>query len=138
VSVTSIRGVVAEYSAAILLATNGYDVHWPMDPISTYDLLVGKNEKYRKIQVKRAYWNSRGSLAVSTRAGRGLPYQPGDFDMLLAMAEDGRAWLIPYPACHNRKCLYLDTKTPTTRGRKKAYDPDLWLLIKPETTSEQG
>lgn len=125
-SETSIRGAITEHQAAIILASRGYDVHWPFDPIATYDLLVGKDGVYRKIQVKGAHWQEN-SLRVGVRAGRGLPYQPGDFDLLMAVADDGRAWLIPYTACHDRQSLSLDTKLGKST-KAKPYDPSLWLL----------
>jgi hypothetical protein len=125
VSVTSIRGVVAEYRAAIILATRGYEVHWPLDPISTYDLLVGKDGVYRKVQVKKATVVS-GRMRVKVCAPRNTKYKPGDFDLLLAVADDERSWLIPYTACHDRTYLSLDPQSQ--RGIKKPYDPTLWIL----------
>lgn len=135
-SVTSIRGVAAEYQAAILLSSIGYAIHWPIDPSSPYDLLASKGHDYLKIQVKLARWRKHlkgdnSSLIVdsstpsrSTKKG----YSYGDFDLLCAI--DGqRGWLIPFEDCLGRKNLSLDRRGPSPLLRNyKTYNPDHWLV----------
>tara|TARA_R100000808_G_C2140275_1_gene148078 strand:- start:498 stop:881 length:384 start_codon:yes stop_codon:yes gene_type:complete len=100
-------GSANEYRAAAYFAEKGWEVFWPPTGKSPCDFVVVRNEETKRIQVKTASnWSQGNSDYIRVQ----LPqtYQPGDFDLLVAVAKEGRMWIIPQDKLPQTASLYLE------------------------------
>jgi hypothetical protein len=86
----------------------GYDVSWPLEPCR-YDLLVGRAERFLRVQVKTTRAKVNGSWVVSLVGGgrqRG-PYDPDDIDHFFVVDGDLAYYLIPVAVAGGRRAIHL-------------------------------
>jgi PD-(D/E)XK nuclease superfamily protein len=108
---STIKGQLCELLVRSWAMSKGYTVSVPTDPGSKYDLLVERNGKQEKWQVKLAFWqhkpserkrNASGGWVLgrcgsrSVRAGQRILYTADSFDFLAAVCTNRALYLINY------------------------------------------
>lgn len=86
-----VTGAASELLVAYKFTKAGYTVYYPMLTQSKEDLVVCKDGKFSKVQVKTATaLTVGGSTAHQVRLGGcgRASYKDGDFDLLAAVVED--------------------------------------------------
>lgn len=125
-------GHITELYAAYFLADRGYNILWPLKTQSKYDLVIEKDGKLSKIQVKKASWSKSGAFEyLQARLAKGkrttdLHYEETDVDYFL-ITDRKRVWLIPYEDINGMKSVCLGSTNPNYNPYTK-YDPYKWLL----------
>jgi hypothetical protein len=114
---SSAKGSIAELRFAIAARELGHSVLWPDDPESKFDLVIQKDGKFHRIQVKstsRFRESSNGGDYYVTCRSQSGAYQPGDFDFLAALVEPtGTFYLIPLSEIRGTTlCLYPHRDNP--------------------------
>lgn len=92
------RGAAAELKAAARLAELGYIIYYPLLTQSKADLVIERDGKFQKVQVKRATRSEAGGnpfIQIRLGGAGRLDYTDGDFDVLAMVYED-RLWLLPW------------------------------------------
>ena len=100
-------GSANEYRAAAHFAERGWEGFWPPTGKSPCDFVMVRNGDTHRVQVKTASrWEKSGSTYLRCK----LPtsYKPGAFDLLVAVAKDGRLWSIPESKLPKTQTLYLE------------------------------
>lgn len=98
------QGAIGEARCIYELTLRGYTIYKPLAELTKSDLVVETPEgELKRVQVKTSrntnkygkyevgLVTSGGNTKVNTRKRR----QPGDYDFLFVMVDDGRCWLIP-------------------------------------------
>lgn len=104
------RGSSGEYTAAAYFAVNGWDIFWSPNGSGPVDFIASKPDTTQRVQVKTAsIWKqgSRRYTRAMTKKSNGDKYSENDYDVLAAVAADGRMWVIPYKNLPDTKSLYL-------------------------------
>ena len=126
-ALTATRGATSEYLAAAYFSSNGYEVFWPNGCSSAADFVADRSGVSFRVQVKTASWvEYRGVsyLRANLRSSRSS-YKPGDYDLLAAVARDGRIWVIPFEDLPKKSTLYLER----SGGRAKDYGWGGYLVV---------
>ena len=94
--------------AAAWFTLRGCDVAWPLEPCR-YDLLVTRDGKPQRIQVKTTQSRSGASWKVSlTNSRRGLvTYDPDEIDFFFAIDGDFACYLIPVGDVGGLQAIHL-------------------------------
>ncbi len=96
--------------AAAYFAEQGWEVYWSPNNNGPADFLITRGAVTQRVQVKTASLWTKG-LKVYTRAklckSNGDLYETDDYDILAAVAADGRMWIIPHDKLPRTKALYL-------------------------------
>lgn len=115
------QGLLGELKAQLILTWLGYECSKPLDVHVSYDLLAIKDGKVYKVQVKTTSTRpnkqkpDRYEVSMATSGGnrkvntRKVP-EDGDFDLLFAMVDDGRCWLIPQQDLTSKHSAMLGTE----------------------------
>lgn len=107
---SKVIGDLAELKTAALFAEHGYFVLKPLTDNAPYDLVVDKDNKLYKVQVK-ARKIRNGIIAVELRTtmlNYVRHYQDGDFDLLAVYnIDDGSIAIVPWDDCKDLKTLTL-------------------------------
>lgn len=98
-------------------SSNGYTVSIPLNDTQDYDLIVDKNNKLSKIQVKSTgcktkYGNYQVALK-STGGTKGKTYKTvveTDVDELFIVTEDLKIYVLPISAVKNKSTLNICSK----------------------------
>lgn len=130
------RGKAAEYEAASYFLGTGYEVYWPAAEGGGVDLLVRKRGgvTYQRVQVKRAYIEpprrsgGPANLTIMPVSGDGKRYRDDEFDLLCAVAADGRTWLIPFAEVQKKTKIRLMRLGPARHGGAKPTDWSLYRV----------
>jgi hypothetical protein len=94
--------------AAAWFELTGSEVSWPLEPCR-YDLLVMRERRIERIQVKTTtYWKA-GSWQASLRctANQRGPYDPDDIDQFFIVDGDLVSYLVPIQAVAGRGAIQL-------------------------------
>ncbi len=132
------NGKVAEFLAAAFFAERGYEIWLPTMTQSRADLVVYKGGIFQTVQVKTACWQ-RSRIRVNeylccTLSKRGKRYASTDFDLLFAIDDAKRIWIVPHTAIAGLGYVCFDSRGPTTQQgyqkqqgcRNKSYNPAEW------------
>lgn len=93
---TKTVGDLAELKVAARFAEKGYFVSRPLSEHAPYDLIVDKDNRLQKVQVKARSIYKNGSVVVRKNTSNG-PYSDGDFDLLaLYCIDDERIVLLTW------------------------------------------
>ena len=92
------KGDIAELAVAKKLIENGWKVLFPYGENHRYDLVIEKNNKFVRIQVKYVT-PKNGALEINCRSSNNwsvLHYSPKDIDIIAAYnSYDGEIYFIP-------------------------------------------
>lgn len=61
---THLKGLIGEYEFTTYLLKKGYSILKPINPNSSYDLVIEKNNKFQKLQIKYLTPTNKGILRV--------------------------------------------------------------------------
>lgn len=118
---TKTLGDLAELKAALYFAEQGYVVSKPIGDNAPYDLIVDKDNKLQKVQVK-ARSERNGVISVEMRScmrNYTYFYTRDDFDILAAYnADSGKMAFLTWDDIGDKQGVALRT-TPPKNGQKK-------------------
>lgn len=110
------QGDVGTGYAITYFLTNGYTVSIPMSDSQTYDLVVEKGGKFKRVQCKTSFKkNKHGIYQVELRTvsnTRGKQFEirkpsKKNFDLLFVTDGDGKMYLIPSLEVDGSNCISL-------------------------------
>lgn len=132
------RAGAGEVLAASYFSCRGDNIYWPLPGYTKCDFIREDSQgNIKKVQVKYASWSHKKgdrnnylilSFVKNSRNKSSNPYEHKDFDELMCLSEDGRAWLIPYYLIKDKKSICLYSSNPNYNYEKKGLIPDFWLL----------
>lgn len=120
------RGASCEYMAAAVFSDLGWTVFWTPTGSSPCDFIINRGKETKRVQVKSASWMEQAGtryLRAFIRPRR--RYTRDDFDLLVAVAHDGRVWSIPFRSLPKTATLYLEREKGGTLHR---YGRGRWLI----------
>lgn len=96
-------------------SVNGYSVCIPLTDSQRYDLVVEKDKKLERVQVKTTTRKSPSGFQVELRTkggnksgtGKQVVFSEVDAELLFAVTADGEAFLIPALVVNGRKTMVL-------------------------------
>ncbi len=114
------KGDIAVGAAIKHYLSRGYEVCLPIGNKRAYDLIVEKNNKTYKVQVKFAGLYKRGRCIVALRITGGnqsynyaKEYASDDFDILFAHTQRGEDFEVPWRDIDSRNELAIETSKYT-------------------------
>jgi hypothetical protein len=113
------RGEMAEAAFLAKAVSLGFCVSKPFGESSRYDLIVDNGSRLLRIQVKSAFYRTRGnSYKIQARGNDGRPYTATEIDFLVAWVVPVDAWYV-FPVDEFQKYSQMEL-FPTSRwGRSK-------------------
>ena len=119
------KGTVAENAVALQYLKLGYDVLWPSGGGKSYDFILLKDNKYQKVQVKKAH-TKKGILTFNVRNSIGRSYV-GLADLFgVYYQELDRVFVIPVDKIHKHYgALHLYLPRRKRAGQLNACDYEL-------------
>lgn len=120
-----LTGYISEQKAALYFAELGYIIYWPNHSQSSCDFIACKDEELIRIQVKSAYWmtnpTGKNYLQATVKKGSsGLDsYTKQHCDLIVAVAKDGRIWVIPIEDIGKIQMIVLDKKVKIRKSYAK-------------------
>jgi len=100
---TKKQGGIGETRAIYEYSRLGYSVLSPITDNNPYDLVIEKDGKFQKVQVKTSsrLMGPNPIFIVDKRGGgskshQGKRVEQGEYDLLFTMYKDGRCWSIPF------------------------------------------
>lgn len=114
------QGLLGELKAQLILTWLGYEISKPLEIHVPYDLLAVKDGKVFKVQVKTSAHNpnpnnpDRFEVNLTTKGGNTKVNtlkkpENNEFDLLFAMVDNGRCWLIPYDSITSKTLVMVGT-----------------------------
>ena len=118
---THFKGMVGELEFTLSLIHKGFTVLKPINQNSGYDLVIEKDSKFSRIQIKYCTPNKNGILRVEL--GRPMrktkPYVEREVDAMgVYNSRDQKCYLIPINSTKNKREIWLRTEI-TKNGRMK-------------------
>lgn len=123
------NGVLAEITAAQHYAGQGYEIFWPLSGAGSCDFITLKDGKTDRVQVKKAYWMERKSVAkylqATTRKGCGAggyqTYTKADCDTVV-ITTDNDIFIIPVEELDGLQSVLIAKGQETRRGDPRSFD----------------
>ena len=125
-------GLSAELYTASYFAAQGYDVFWPMQTQSRADFLVFKDDKYIKVQCKKATWSKTGTYKylqcrlTNRNKGAKPKYTAEDFDVLV-MTDLESIWVTDFSEISELTSVCLASTKENYKPQTK-YDSRKWKV----------
>lgn len=108
-------GHIAELRFQVKASEMGYTVLIPNGDSEPYDVVLQKDDRFIKIQVKHTTNRSTGATSYRTKLEKGksrVSYAEGDFDVLAVYAAPLQTWYnIPFKDIHTREVIVGGTST---------------------------
>lgn len=129
-SLRFLNGAAAELFVASFFADRGYNILWPLLTQSRYDIVLEKDGKFDRVQVKKATWSKAGKFSyLQTRiSGKNKqsnrPYKEGDVDTF-AFSDMKDIWVVPASEIIGKTSICLGSDNPKYKIQAK-YDPIKW------------
>jgi hypothetical protein len=115
-----IKGAIGELAVASKFAENGWEIYFPFSEDSRCDMVVEKENKFLRVQVKYVT-PKNGALPVSCRSANNwstIHYSPKDIDILAAYnPTDKQVYFIPSREI-NHSGLQLRLELPKNNQKK--------------------
>ncbi|MFA6423761.1 MAG: group I intron-associated PD-(D/E)XK endonuclease [Candidatus Magasanikbacteria bacterium] len=117
---TKIKGDIGELLVAADLLEKGWMVSLPISENTRYDLIIEKNGKIKRVQVK-AVVPKNGAMIINCRSSNNwnvINYTKKDFEILAAVDIISKnVYYIPVK-CINRRCINLRLTASKNRQEK--------------------
>jgi hypothetical protein len=107
---SSKQGDIGESKAIYEYTKLGYTVSRTIFDSAKYDLIIERNGKLKRVQVKTTTTRKHNNYVVDLRTSYrnySKPRSKNDYDVLFVLAKDGTCWSIPLNDIDNKTTITL-------------------------------